>query len=129
MVAMADRGEGFDLKEIQNDDIPLSTMLRNMDDDEALEGYFYAEMPLAWKGALKWFLYKAKRVKKVMVGVEVKEWLQANMDSVLLAVEVWDHIVSGVEIDEGGVPNLDNDDGGVADAVETGEFSFAEFKI
>ena len=40
MVAMTGRGEGFDLKKIQNDDIPLSTMLRNVDDDEALEGYF-----------------------------------------------------------------------------------------
>ena len=70
-------------------------------------------------------------MKKVMVGVEAKEWLQANMDSVLLAVEVWDRIVSGVEIDEGGVPNLDNDDGGVADAdvVETGEFAFDEAQI
>ena len=40
MVAMAGRGEGFDLKEIQNDYIPLSTMLRNVDDNEALEGDF-----------------------------------------------------------------------------------------
>ena len=34
-----------------------------------------------------------------------------------------------MEIDEGGVPNLDTDDNCVADAVETGEFAFDEAKF
>ena len=61
MMSMA--GGGFDLKEIQNDDLNLGTLLRNaVDNDEELTGYFYAEIPVDGEsGEFKRFLYKHKR--------------------------------------------------------------------
>lgn len=73
MMAMATRGDGFDLREIQNDNISLATILRNADDDEALIGYFYAEIPLGECGAVKRLLYKAKgggNLKSIENGTE-----------------------------------------------------------
>eukprot|EP00555_Chaetoceros_dichaeta_P013635 CAMPEP_0198261884 /NCGR_PEP_ID=MMETSP1447-20131203/10512_1 /TAXON_ID=420782 /ORGANISM="Chaetoceros dichaeta, Strain CCMP1751" /LENGTH=231 /DNA_ID=CAMNT_0043949941 /DNA_START=174 /DNA_END=869 /DNA_ORIENTATION=+ len=68
MMAMATRGSGFDLREIQNEDISLATILRNADDDEPLVGYFFAEIPIGENGAVKRLLYKAKGGVKTKSG-------------------------------------------------------------
>lgn len=48
-------GNGFDLREIQNPDIGITSLLKN---DEDLDGYFYIEIPFGGKEQMKRFLYK-----------------------------------------------------------------------
>lgn len=57
-------GAGFtgtgnkELRELQNPDISITTILKNTDEDE-LVGYFYAEVPFGDNGDIKRFLYTA----------------------------------------------------------------------
>ncbi len=56
-------GDGFELREIQNPDISITSILRNEDD---LDGYFYIEVPFG--GAeIKRFLYKYKKSQNTNV--------------------------------------------------------------
>jgi hypothetical protein len=56
--AMTNRGNGFELRELQNPDISVTNILKNADDD-GLVGYFYAEVPFGENGEIKRFLYTA----------------------------------------------------------------------
>lgn len=61
MLSMA-AGAGFsgdrELRELQNPDISITSILKNADEDE-LVGYFYAEIPFGENGDVKRFLYTA----------------------------------------------------------------------
>ena len=61
MLAMANtkskHGNGFNMREIQNPDISIATLLKNEDD---LDGYFYIEIPFGGE-EVKRFLYKFNR--------------------------------------------------------------------
>ena len=58
MAAAADRGCTIDIRELQNPEINVTSLLKNAEDD-GLSGYFYCEVPFGENGDFKRFLYTA----------------------------------------------------------------------
>lgn len=55
--ATTNGGSGFELRELQNPDISVSSILHNAEDE--LTGYFYVEVPFGNDGEIKRYLYTA----------------------------------------------------------------------
>mmetsp|Transcript_24988 Transcript_24988/g.38196 ORF Transcript_24988/g.38196 Transcript_24988/m.38196 type:complete len:624 (+) Transcript_24988:2-1873(+) len=58
MAAAANRGGTIDIRELQNPEISVTSLLKNAEDD-GLSGYFYCEVPFGENGDFKRFLYTA----------------------------------------------------------------------
>ena len=101
LAAATNRGSGFQLRELQNPDIGIASILKNADEDELL-GYFYAEVPFGNNGEVKRFLYTAldegnsgRNIVPLQFGREV---LASVLDDENLAH--WKACVLSTEIEE-----------------------------